>query len=992
MVTVPDYLKGATILDAHQWVVSNLDGRNEYVLRDMSGMETTLSDLTRGTVTEVNITPAGVRANPAPSYVFKPEFQPQKRVQQFSSRVMLPEGISPSVVHALEAKHGGAYRFIASKMLSQRSRRQQLSPRGTRMLSSFIMADPYAGVRSNPIGLRQTPSGIRMARIVGDRGRVMDDAVVAEVKGYLEGNELPFDIAASEGQFNQFVKGVLQPYLICLRSNQALIKYLNETLLPHMLRLIDAGEFDADIGEIGFFRKTFKSAVEARTVFKSAAGKDKVKKILSDQYETVVRRLATSPQDFYYGRNEALVAHPAFMFPQAAYYLLPPPRSLTGATRAELFFYQAGEPPRYVASTRDSLGVDKPAIIQEMPERMLKKMALDEEGDPILPIARVNNTPVDFGRTMNVESVQKALAAGNIGQVILMASQAFSNDGVLKRMFGLGAATPPSSLTEEEGNALLDLNEIVKELNQAGDINEVFRKSISEDADKYPLCAAIEVNIGGLKPKPIGWPEGLIFAVMQVISENADQIMQVGAGETGVKDFFQPNIEGIGPLTLQLTKPADLDAKLGNTKDQIKKMVVKYFDTGIMLSDLVRETDSKSTNDFKLAYAASLALHFANNGNVLEENMIASGSTSDKDAETNFKDRTVWDPRKQFKNSDNRLSAFNSMTQNRTSTPNKLGIMSILQLALTRFKQDGGQPTPEQVNFVAQLTLYSLQNLSTEFDAFGTTNLVDLLKETVTDLQGKSAEAREAQITNLISKLDESRAKIPEENVLQQIVEDRLLEDFFEELLTNNLEDVFENPRRNPPLPKLSEIIGEGPKDTNALSESTLVLKKKNQENAAVLGSSPFLPTEETVRKLADSMKGIFQAAQAEAKEAREEAEAAIKRDDELADLLDSFKDVEVSVARTDSYLRLIEGIGKSLKALCRHELDFAKEFMLIPDNPNMELEDNLVRQEMFNHPLYIAQKLLGDHKMFMDNIQMVETSLRAGLSSARFQYRAEEG
>ena len=216
MVTVPDFLKGATILDAHQWVVSNLDGRNEYVLRDMSGMETTLSDLTRGTVTEVNITPAGVRANPAPSYVFKPEFQPQKRVQQFSSRVMLPEGISPSVVHALEAKHGAAYRFIASKMLSQRSRRQQLSPRGTRMLSSFIMADPYAGVRNNPVGLRHTPSGIRMARVIGDKGRLMDDAIIAEVRGYLEGNEIPFDIAASERQFNAFTKGVLQPYLISL--------------------------------------------------------------------------------------------------------------------------------------------------------------------------------------------------------------------------------------------------------------------------------------------------------------------------------------------------------------------------------------------------------------------------------------------------------------------------------------------------------------------------------------------------------------------------------------------------------------------------------------------------------------------------------------------------------------------------------------------------------------------------------------------------------
>ena len=81
---------------------------------------------------------------------------------------------------------------------------------------------------------------------------------------------------------------------------------------------------------------------------------------------------------------------------------------------------------------------------------------------------------------MNVQSVQRALSTGNVGQVILMASQAFTNDGVLKRMFGLGAATPPSGLTEEEGNALLDLNRIVQQMQNAGPL-ELFREVGQED-------------------------------------------------------------------------------------------------------------------------------------------------------------------------------------------------------------------------------------------------------------------------------------------------------------------------------------------------------------------------------------------------------------------------------------------------------------------------------------------------------------------------------
>ena len=65
------------------------------------------------------------------------------------------------------------------------------------------------------------------------------------------------------------------------------------------------------------------------------------------------------------------------------------------------------------------------------------------------------------------------------------------------------------------------------------------------------------------------------------------------------------------------------------------------------------------------------------------------------------------------------------MREDRQGKPERLGLMSILQLALTRYKQDGGQPTPEQVTFVGQLALYALTNMSTDFDAMDDFNLFD---------------------------------------------------------------------------------------------------------------------------------------------------------------------------------------------------------------------------------------------------------------------------
>jgi len=584
---------------------------------------------------------------------------------------------------------------------------------------------------------------------------------------------------------------------------------------------------------------------------------------------------------------------------------------------------------------------------------------------------------------MNVESVQTALSTGNVGQVILMASQAFANDGVLKRMFGLGAATPPSGLTEEEGNALLDLNKIVNMMQQQGPI-EGFKAFSGGGPEEFPLAAAIEVNIGGIKPKPLGWPEGLIFAVMQVISENADDIMRT-EGHGG--EFFRPNLEGLGPQTIRLKAPADIDSKLSGFKDAEKTAIKTYYSKETTLSDLSRENDDGS--NLNPAYYASVALHFATNNSdsVLKDDMIPKDKKGIDAAKKKFKEGTAKAPRTEYKAGDSRLQKFNAIAGDRQGKPEKLGLMTILQLAITRYKQDGGQPTPEQVTFVAQLTLYALSNLSTQFEAMDVKTIGDLLSDAIDKFDADNKADREKQFTSFVSKIDEQRAKIPEESVLQQMVEDRLLEDFLTDLINNkSLEDVFENPRRNPPLPKLAEMIGDT-KDINALKRARDSIRRKRKTQRSGLAGSPFTPDEKTVQRLADSLRGVFKQALADVKQEREEAEEAIKKDEEMTALLGEFKDAEVSRVRKDSYESLLKEIGKSLRALVVKETQFLKGFMAIPDDPTMELEDNLVRQEMFNHPLYVAQKLYGDHKMFMDNIRMVEASLRAGLASARYRY-----
>ena len=97
------------------------------------------------------------------------------------------------------------------------------------------------------------------------------------------------------------------------------------------------------------------------------------------------------------------------------------------------------------------------------------------------------------------------------------------------------------------------------------------------------MVAAIEVNIGGLKPRPLRWPEHLIMSMMEIMSENSDQIIRTdgagnafaGAGDVagGVSPFFQPNLNTLPPnmaSRIQITPSNNLNNRIQNCSDRIK--------------------------------------------------------------------------------------------------------------------------------------------------------------------------------------------------------------------------------------------------------------------------------------------------------------------------------------------------------------------------------------------------------------------------------------
>ena len=996
LVKVPANIKGSSALKVHQWVMSH-SGSDNYVLQDAAtGQPTDVTQVASGMIDEVVI---GERplSNPAPSYAFKPSAQPQKHITQFRSRVVTPEGLSPSVVQAVEANHGtNVAVHLLTKMLSQRSRHTLSTPRGGRILKSFVRADPRMTVRSNPVGLRQTPSGLRMARVLGEGSRVLDDQIIAEVMKYIDEtnqHSIPHDFPASEKQFDDFRANVLQPYLIAVEANRALLRYINLTLMPHMKRLIDSGQFEKNAGvSFGLGGKLKK---------KLGLNKAELKEALERQYNTLVARLATSPADFYNGRNEALIAHPGFLYPQMQFALLPVPERLTGGTRAELFFYQVGEPPRYQTDQEGN-------VIQDLP-RLIEQAAPKKDGQIVFPVARVNNRPVDFGRVMNAGTIESTLRSGNFRDLFIAAGRFWTSPlSHLRNILGAGGAMPTGNLSEAEQNAVRDLNKVVNDIQESGTLKQMQTLN-AEMFDTFPMVAAIEVNIGGLKPRPLRWPEHLILAMMEIMSENSDQIIRVdgaGVAAAGHEKFFQPNLNLFPPnmaSRIRLTPPSNLNNNnvYKHLSNPIKGIVNAAFTNGISLNDLVHDGDKPNK-----AYGCSIALHLATEAEKIPamggSDWYPSGnSKTQRDRAKEGFLKFPKNPTMEQKNNDNRVVKFVAILGERRadygldgSMPNRLSILHIMQLAITRCKERGQEPTPEQVTFVTHLLMYCVAKLDTDIqpiqENLGT--IVDnLLRTAQRNRTSRIREEQNAFIERLSEWYDTNAQYAIPGGELQQIVVNQLLADFLadetqglgESLGLDLLaeEDVLSNPGHG----EFKDVIASAIRSEDNLDKDVLRQVKRNIEssNARLIeryGDS--MPSSTTLNKLTEALRGVFQQAVRQSIADLEEAKQAVAANQRIQKLLKRESIQDAKQGTRAGFLQLMEDVNSAVSRLTRQEeeyINFVAENL--PDEPFADISGDVLRTDLMNHPVYIVQDILGRHRSFMNDIQMTENMARAALS-----------
>ena len=211
------------------------------------------------------------------------------------------------------------------------------------------------------------------------------------------------------------------------------------------------------------------------------------------------------------------------------------------------------------------------------------------------------------------------------------------------------------------------------------------------------------------------------MSMMEIMSENSDQIIRTdgagvnafaGAGDVagGVSPFFQPNLNTLPPnmaSRIQITPPNNLNNRIQNCSDRIKAHINAAFTNGIALNDLVYRRvnpDEDGVGDNVVGdrpYLATIALRLATNvgdgHGALPNNVIPDANTNNarRDARQNF-NALPDNPTVAYADGDARVVKFVHILGERRadygldgSTPNRLSILHIMQLAITRCKEKG---------------------------------------------------------------------------------------------------------------------------------------------------------------------------------------------------------------------------------------------------------------------------------------------------------------
>jgi len=542
MHTVPKHLRGATLGKAHQWVRSMTDTR-EYALENPSGQRVSLGDLTNGSVSTVRIvgeikknpaTPnCGCGQNPCITYG---TMQNPAHPAAFTGRTfgmnrhvnlthILPEEVKPALVSSMVREQGlfGAVQSLSILMARPLKEFTPVSPMAEEILRARFYDFDDSGIALRnpaPIGLGRSYGG----RLLGQE-IAMQDAALKKFVGEAIDNIDKIDVTVAE--MDNFVNNCLTPFLLAAEANRRAISYIRQYILP--------------------------------------AAKDyKIRgKNLQREFEYMVKHMATDPADFYYGKEFAIVAHPAFLFPQFGPMVLPTPTNKRDKRTIRMIndlFANAGNPPRFEGGT----------FVRRETKADEKEQSVQFLGDYLLGGAKVGD-PLDWAY---VKNRMKRLDIGSIIRAVALTT---------------GKNSDP--LVSDEGAFIEAYKTLTKKT----------RKEIADKVAANRPAPLFIMDLNGMRPRPVDWPDALVLSAMEILGK-----YRAGVDESNVlsMDFNKAGAPGEGTVDFDYTHDkvtkkitidfADLSASLKAAEKMFPPVATgaTVFDKGEVMMQALALTDS----------------------------------------------------------------------------------------------------------------------------------------------------------------------------------------------------------------------------------------------------------------------------------------------------------------------------------------------------------------------------------------------------------------
>ena len=440
MHSVPKTLHGATLGKAHQWVRSITDTR-EYALENPDGERISLADLTNGSTVEVRVI-GEVKQNPAHPAAFTGRSFGMNR--HVSLTHILPEEVKPALVSSMVREQGlfGAVQSLSILMARPLKEFVPTSPMAEEILRARFY--DYEGTalplrNPAPAGLGRSYGG----RLLGEEIAAKDAAMYKYVKETIESVD---SIEVTEAEMQNFVNNSLAPFLLAAEANRRAISYIRRYILP----------VAKDLGIRG--------------------------KSLNREFEYMVKHMATDPADFYHGKEFAIVAHPAFLFPQFGVMALPVPSGKSDSQAIRMIddlFSNAGNPPRFEGGT---------FIRRDSKAKKEKEQTVQFLGDYLLGGAKTGD-PLDW------EFVKDRMKKFDLGSIIRSVAMR------------LGEST--ADLSGDSGAFVAAYQEL-----KGKD-----RKAIMTAVSKERPPSLFVMDLLGMRPRPVDWPDALVLSAMEVLGK-----------------------------------------------------------------------------------------------------------------------------------------------------------------------------------------------------------------------------------------------------------------------------------------------------------------------------------------------------------------------------------------------------------------------------------------------------------------------------------------